>query len=160
MFKSLSAPAAPRFARLSSKEGHIKHITLPAMAQSAILGPFAECSGRMNVPLEMNASTRTLDNLVSWCYNHRDDGPLTADEERGRIGEMPEWDRRFLESVGGDEQLEELIYIADYLDVRKLVFYGHKFRAEKLAKKHEKTSAEKRKCVETQSDSCKRFRGD
>lgn len=73
------------------------------------------------VPLP-NVTSSILKKVVEWAEHHKDDPPVSAEEEETRdrrTDDIPDWDQKFLAVDQGT--LFELIQAANYLDIKGLL---------------------------------------
>lgn len=92
-------------------------ITIKTMIEDLGLSP----DDSEEVPLP-NVTSSILRKVIEWAEHHKDDPPVSAEEEETRdrrTDDIPDWDQKFLAVDQGT--LFELIQAANYLDIKGLL---------------------------------------
>ncbi|KOS18611.1 E3 ubiquitin ligase complex SCF subunit sconC [Escovopsis weberi] len=75
----------------------------------------------------VNVNEAVLRKIVEWCEHHRNDPPLTQDDDsdaRKKTTDIEEWDQKFMQV--DQEMLFEIILASNYLDIKPLLDVGCK----------------------------------
>jgi len=139
--------------KLQSSDGEVFDIDVEIAKQSITIKTMLDDLGMEEgddeiVPLP-NVNAAILRKVVQWCTYHRDDPPLTEedDNKEKRTDDISSWDADFLKLDQGT--LFELILAANYLDIKGLMDNTTKTVANLIKGK---TSEEMRKTFNIKND--------
>jgi len=139
--------------KLQSSDGEVFDIDVEIAKQSITIKTMLDDLGMEEgddeiVPLP-NVNAAILRKVVQWCTYHRDDPPMTEedDNKEKRTDDISSWDADFLKLDQGT--LFELILAANYLDIKGLMDNTTKTVANLIKGK---TSEEMRKTFNIKND--------
>lgn len=101
-----------------------KSVIIKAMLEDLGIGSGAKDSGAADgeedtIPLP-NITERSMEKIIEWCTQHRNDPPPAEGEEDFSFNDqIDDWDREFLRMDDGS--LFDLILAANYLDIKGLL---------------------------------------
>lgn len=80
-----------------------------------------------NIIVLPNVDEIILRKVMDWCEYHKNDPPIEDDDDDGsrkRTDDIAKWDQEFMQV--GHEVIFEIIWAADYLDIKPLLELGCK----------------------------------
>ncbi|KAI3383728.1 hypothetical protein SNEBB_005566 [Seison nebaliae] len=116
--------------RIKSSDGDVFDVDMNIAQQSVTIKTMLENIGHLGdndaIPLPA-INTATLKKVISWCNHHKNDQPISEDEEtrramiedKSKSDDISPWDQEFLKVEQGT--LYEIMLAANYMDIEGLL---------------------------------------
>ncbi|CDS05546.1 E3 ubiquitin ligase SCF complex, Skp subunit [Lichtheimia hyalospora FSU 10163] len=94
--------------------------------RSVLIKNMLEDVGDSDAPIPLpNVNAKILRKVIEWCDHHRNDPPVSQQDEQDRRNtDIDEWDQKYMEV--DQETLFDVILAANYLDIKPLLDVGCK----------------------------------